>query len=104
VLRDALVPGSYLVISHRTTDAQPRRVADAIGHYSQNTAPFQPRGYPDVLRFFDGYDLVEPGLVHVPLWRPDASEDAILPEQAAAYGGVGRKPGHKRFPLPRSAE
>lgn len=104
VLRDALVPGSYLVISHGTTDAQPRRVADAIGHYSQNTAPFQPRGYPDVLRFFDGYDLVEPGLVHVPLWRPDTSEDAILPEQAAAYGGVGRKPRPKRFPLPRSAE
>jgi hypothetical protein len=92
VLRDTLAPGSYLVISHGTTDAQPRQVADAMNHYDQTTAPFQPRGYPDVLRFFDGYDLIEPGLVHVPLWRPDTPEDADRPERAAAYGGVGRKP------------
>lgn len=92
VLRGALAPGSYLVISHGTTDVQPQHVADAMAHYDQTTAPFQPRGYPDVLRFFGGYDLIEPGLVHVPLWRPDTPEDADRPEQAAAYGGVGRKP------------
>src|SRR6266699_4019394 len=92
VLRDALAPGSYLVISHGTTDAQPRHVADALAHYAQTTAPFQPRGYPDVLRFFDGYDLIEPGLVHVPLWRPETPEDADQPYKEAAYGGVGRKP------------
>jgi len=92
VLCDALAPGSYLVISHGTTDAQPRHVADAMAHYDQTTAaPFEPRSYPDVLRFFDGYDLIEPGLVHVPLWRPGNPEDADLPEQAAAYGGVGHK-------------
>ena len=92
VLRDALAPGSYLVISHGTTDAQPQHVADAMAHYDQTTAPFQPRGYPDVLRFFGGYDLIEPGLVHIPLRRPDTPEDADRPEHAAAYGGVGRKP------------
>jgi len=104
VLRDALAPGSYLVISHGTTDAQPRHVADAMDHYAQTTAPFRPRGYPDVLRFFDGYDLIQPGLVHVPMWRPDNPQDAVRPEQAAAYGGVGRKqrvradrtPSHRR--------
>jgi len=92
VLRGALAPGSYLVISHGTTDVQPQHVADAMTHYHQTTAPFQPRGYLDVLRFFGGYDLIEPGLVHVPLWRPDTPEDADRPEQAAAYGGAGRKP------------
>ncbi len=92
VLRDALVPGSYLVISHGTTDAQPQHVADAMAHYAQATAPFQPRGRTDVLRYFDGYDLIEPGLVHVTRWRPGNPEDADRPEQAAAYGGVGRKP------------
>jgi len=104
VLHDALAPGSYLVISHGTTDAQPRHVADAMDHYAQTTAPFRPRGYPDVLRFFDGYDLIQPGLVHVPMWRPDNPQDAVRPEQAAAYGGVGRKqrvradrtPSHRR--------
>jgi S-adenosyl methyltransferase len=88
VLRDALAPGSYLVISHGTTDAQAPNVTDAMDHYDQTAAPFRPRGYPDVLRFFGGYDLIEPGLVHVPLWRPDTPEEAA---QAAAYGGVGRK-------------
>jgi SAM-dependent methyltransferase len=91
VLRDALAPGSYLVISHGTTDAQAPNVADAMDHYDQTAAPFRPRGYPDVLRFFGGYDLIEPGLVHVPRWRPDTPEEAAQAEQAAAYGGVGRK-------------
>jgi hypothetical protein len=91
VLRDALAPGSYLVISHGTTDAQPRHVADAMDHYDQTAAPFRPRGYPDVLKFFGGYDLIEPGLVHIPLWRPDTPEEAVQAERAAAYGGVGRK-------------
>jgi len=91
VLRDALAPGSYLVISHATTDAQPRHVADAMGHFDQTTAPFRPRSYPDVLRFFGGYDLIEPGLVHLSRWRPDIPEGAVQAEQAAAYGGVGRK-------------
>jgi hypothetical protein len=42
VLRDALAPGSYLVISHATTDAQLRHVADAMAYYAQTTAPFRP--------------------------------------------------------------
>lgn len=90
VLRDALAPGSYLVISHATTDAQPGNVADAMDHYDQTAAPFRPRGYEDVLRFFGSYDLIEPGLVHVPRWRPDTLQDAAQAEQTAAYGGVGR--------------
>jgi len=43
-----------------------------------------------VLRFFGGYDLIEPGLVHLSRWRPNILEDAGQAEQAAAYGGVGR--------------
>jgi len=62
-----------------------------MGHFDQTTAPFRPRSYPDVLRFFGGYDLIEPGLVHLSRWRPDIPEGAVQAEQAAAYGGVGRK-------------
>ena len=52
---------------------------------------FRPRHR--ILRFFDGFELVEPGLVYVPLWRPDSPED--VPEDPARFwcqAGVGRKP------------
>jgi SAM-dependent methyltransferase len=91
-LRDALAPGSYVVISHGTTDGQPSSVAEAMEHYNQTTAAFQPRGYAEVEAFFDGFELIDPGLVHIPLWRPDQPEDVGKhPERIAAYGGVGYK-------------
>jgi SAM-dependent methyltransferase len=91
-LRDGLAPGSFVVISHGTTDGQPAQVADGMANYATTTAAFQPRAHAEILRFFDGLDLVDPGLVFVPRWRPDDPGD---PEQAghiAAYGGAGRKP------------
>jgi SAM-dependent methyltransferase len=91
-LRDALTPGSYVVISHGTTDGQPGHVADGMGHYAQTTADFQPRSHAEVLRFFDGLDLIEPGLVLVPRWRPGSPRDAEHAGPIAAYGGAGRKP------------
>jgi SAM-dependent methyltransferase len=91
-LREALAPGSYVVISHGTTDHQPPHVAEAMEHYNQTTAPFRPRSYAEVSAFFVGLELIDPGLVHIPLWRPDAPEDAgDHPDQIAAYGGVGYK-------------
>ena len=91
-LRDALAAGSFVVISHGTTDGQAPNVAEAMGHYNQTTAPFQPRGYAEVRAFFDGLDMVDPGLVPVPLWRPgQPGETGDDPRQIAAYGGVGCK-------------
>jgi SAM-dependent methyltransferase len=88
-LRDALAPGSFVVISHGTTDGQAPNVAEAMGHYNQTTAPFQPRGYAEVRAFFDGLDMVDPGLVPVPLWRlGQRGETGDDPGQIAAYGGV----------------
>jgi hypothetical protein len=91
-LRDALAPGSYVVISHGTIDGQPPHVAEALEHYVQTTADFQPRGHAEVLRFFDGLDLIDPGLVPVARWRPDDPRDAEHAERIAVYGGAGRKP------------
>ncbi len=89
-LRDALASGSYVVISHGTTDGQPRHVAEAMSHYAQTTAPFVPRGHAEILRYFDDLDLIEPGLVRAPLWRPDDPRDAENAAQVAVYGGVGQ--------------
>jgi SAM-dependent methyltransferase len=90
-LRQALAPGSYVVISHGTTDGQAPQVAEAMGHYNQTTAPFQPRTHAAVRAFLDGLDLVDPGLVHVPFWRPDQGQDTADDGQVAAFGGVGYK-------------
>ena len=91
-LRDALAPGSYVVISHATTDDQPPHVAEAMRHYHQTTAPFRPRGLAEVGAFFDDLELIDPGVVHLPLWHPSRPCDAgEHPELIAAYGGVGCK-------------
>jgi len=90
-LRDALAPGSFVVISHGTTDGQPAHVAEGMEHYAQTTADFRPRSHAQVLQFFGGLELIEPGLVHVPQWRPDNPRDAQHAERIAAYGGIGRK-------------
>ena len=49
-----------------------------------------PRSYPEVLRFFDGLEMVEPGLVELHRWRPGLGVDTG--KNLAAYGGVGLKP------------
>jgi SAM-dependent methyltransferase len=91
-LADALAPGSLIVISHGTTDGQPPGVAEAMSHYDQTTARFQPRSHTEIMTFFDGLELVTPGLVPVPFWRPGRPGDAgDHPRRIAAYGGVGRK-------------
>ncbi|MFL6051745.1 MAG: SAM-dependent methyltransferase [Actinoallomurus sp.] len=46
----------------------------------------------EVEPYFDGLDLVEPGIVQVPAWRPDAGEPAVDPRSFWAIAGVGRKP------------
>jgi hypothetical protein len=89
-----LVSGSCLAISHATIDDQPRSAAEAVRRvYTRATAPVKLRGHAEVAGFFDGFDLVEPGLVFIPRWRPDGSGPfSDEPERSMSYGGVGRKP------------
>jgi hypothetical protein len=92
--RDAVAPGSHLAISHATTDGQPQEFAETQTLSRQLASPITFRPRQQVLTMFDGLDLVDPGLVYLPLWRPDSPQDAAaLPEQSGAYGGVARKPG-----------
>jgi hypothetical protein len=93
--RNALPPGSYLALSHGTTDFHTEAaVSQAKAVYARATAPLALRPRAQIEGFFAGFDLVEPGLVQVPLWRPDASPPR--PQGSAKigiYGGVGRKGG-----------
>ena len=94
-LRDALPPGSYLALSHGTADFHPPGVAGiAAAAYETATAPLVLRSFTQISAFFDGFDLVEPGLVQAPLWRPDGRHPR--PKDLAkigVYAGVGRKAG-----------
>ncbi|MEU2926730.1 SAM-dependent methyltransferase [Streptomyces sp. NPDC007251] len=90
-LRDALPPGSFLVLSHATGDfADDRSEAEAVYHNA--SASMNLRSRDQVERFFDGFELVEPGLVQVPFWRPDTTPPAGS-EEIGFYGAVGRKTG-----------
>lgn len=69
---DALPSGSYLVLSQSTPDEVPDDVTVAMKDaYSGASAQVFPRSSEEISRFFDGLELVGPGLVNVTLWRPD---------------------------------
>jgi hypothetical protein len=89
-LRDALAPGSFLVLSHATGDFADRTDAQAV--YRKATATLNLRSRAEIERFFDGFELVEPGLAQVPFWRPDTEPPARSGE-IGFYGGVARKQG-----------
>jgi SAM-dependent methyltransferase len=92
VLRDALPTGSHLVLSHGTSDFHHARTDEAVSVYRKATAALSLRSHERILPFFDGFELLDPGLVRVPLWRPDGPEPG--PEELepiGVYGGVGRK-------------
>jgi hypothetical protein len=92
--RDALAPGSYLAMSLGTTDGvDPAKIADAQRVYRSATAQLTYRTRAEIELLFNGFGLVEPGLVRLPHWRPD-SELALRAERKGSewmLGGVGRK-------------
>ncbi|HEY1917508.1 MAG TPA: SAM-dependent methyltransferase [Streptosporangiaceae bacterium] len=93
-LRDALPDGSYLVISHGSSDFhKPETIDKAASAYQRATAPLVLRSHAEIATFFDGFDLIEPGLVQLPLWRPDGSHPVAEQDlsKIAMYGGVGQR-------------
>lgn len=93
--RDALAAGSYLAIAHgsRDTDRMPsEHLYAARDRYESSVAPVTLRSRPEVEALFTGFDLIDPGVVWLPQWRPEHpthAEDGSVPN--AGYGGVGRK-------------
>ena len=92
-LRDALPAGSYLVISHGTRDRATMENFEPLDElmdvYRHATASLNLRTYAEVLGFFEGFELLDPGLVSVSSWRaaPDSTERPWI----GIYGGLGRK-------------
>ena len=84
-LRDALAPGSYLVLCHATNESKPAVAQAAEQVYNRSVATqLHMRSRADILRFFDGFELLDPGLVYIPQWRPDSPAD--VPPTPASSG------------------
>ena len=91
-LLGSLPSGSYLVIDDGA-DLDEAYVG-AVEDFSQNpdsASPYYPRSREQITRFFDGLELVEPGVVSTSRWRPDSGPGAE-PVEISDYAGVGRKP------------
>jgi hypothetical protein len=89
-LVDAVPPGSYLALSHPAADIEAVAQGQLAERLNQTMAEkVTMRDRAQVARFFDGLELVEPGLVRVPEWRPASELEARSP--AGLWGGVGRK-------------
>jgi hypothetical protein len=93
-LLDALPSGSYLALSHLTGDFDPAAWEGVAAVYRRSGVIMQVRSRPDIERFFDGLEMVEPGLQVLPRWRPDPDSDSteLSDLVVSVYGGVARKP------------
>jgi hypothetical protein len=90
-LMDGLPAGSFLVITHPASDVLPEAMAEMqrrLNERQRVVTTFRPR--PDVSRFFDGLDLIDPGLVQPHRWRPEPG-DMWADQEVTAWSGVARK-------------
>jgi S-adenosyl methyltransferase len=91
-LLSAVAPGSYLVLSQPASDLDASAGAKAVRRYNETVAtPQTHRTRPEISRFFDGLDMLEPGLVPLNRWRPDTTPADPGPD-VPAYCAIARKP------------
>ncbi|EMF28827.1 hypothetical protein H114_10901 [Streptomyces gancidicus BKS 13-15] len=92
-LSEALAPGSMLVLTHAAYEGiplPPERAEGAVDVYRDMRNPLIMRTREAIARFFEGYDMVEPGLVPMPRWRPDTAPEDEDPYAFSGLAGVGR--------------
>ncbi|MER5756880.1 SAM-dependent methyltransferase [Streptomyces sp. NPDC002088] len=88
----SLAPGSYLILSQVTPDLSPKAVEGAANLFRQSGTPFYPRSLAEFSRFFDGLELLGPGVIPVSGWRPGPEDVAAQAEGIVpVYAGVARK-------------
>lgn len=93
-LRDALAPGSLLVLTHAAYEGIPlseERAGGAVGVYRNIRNPLVMRTGKEIAGFFDGFELIAPGVVQMPMWRPENSPEQEDPYAFSGLAGVGRK-------------
>ncbi|MFD5400507.1 SAM-dependent methyltransferase [Streptomyces griseorubiginosus] len=89
---DALAPGSFLILSQVTPDLSPQAIEKAAEQFRRSGTPFFPRSLAEFSRFFDGLELLGPGVIPVSGWRPGPEDVAAQAEGIVpVYAGVARK-------------
>ena len=87
-----LAPGSFVILSQVTPDLSPEAVEKAAEQFRRNGTPFFPRSLTEFSRFFDGLELLGPGVIPVSGWRPGPEDVAAQAEGIVpVYAGVARK-------------
>jgi hypothetical protein len=87
-----LPPGSILALSACTADSAPEEVSAGVAAYNANGIPLVARDRAEVERFFDGLELLDPGVVLVNHWHPDDLAASEVDAHVHMYGGIARKP------------
>jgi S-adenosyl methyltransferase len=89
-LVDAIPSGSYLVLSHTVTSPAIPGMDAAVAFWNEHGTPKLTQRTPEqIARFFDGLELLEPGVVSCTRWRPETGDEL---DEVAMFGGVARKP------------
>ena len=93
-LIDALVSGSFVTISHCMIQERTKDALNAAIDSYRRAADSRARPLDDIVAFFDGLEVLEPGFVRGPEWRPEHADDLLLDkaEMLNVIVGVGRKP------------
>lgn len=90
---DVLPSGSYMAATIATDDFAPEMLAEVRRTYHEHGETLRWRSRAQAARFFDGLELVEPGIVQMHKWRPDGGIALNVPEaDIAMYGAIARKP------------
>ena len=89
---EVLAPGSYLILSQVTADLSPEAIEKAAENFRRSGTPFYPRSITEFTRFFDGLEVLGPGVIPVFGWRPEPEDVAAQLEGIVpVYAGVARK-------------
>ncbi|MDR7300451.1 SAM-dependent methyltransferase [Haloactinomyces albus] len=90
--RDELPSGSFLALSHFTADVEPDEMAEVVEVMRHSADPVHPRTRDEITKLFDGFELLDPGVVGTAHWRPNEPDaSAEQPGGTRIYAGVGRK-------------
>jgi hypothetical protein len=89
--RNAVPPGSYLAISHDTTDGREADMARVAALYEETNRPLVLRDHATLTALLNGFRLLDPGIVHLPRWRPEPDEPPVEhPERTCIYAAVAQ--------------